>query len=500
MENTTNNAVSSTSDDNPNLVFRKLGLDFTTIKSDPARWNKDWENVIHTFSSSPQEVFDIFGISMRGAYTNPNFRPSLDVQDFKNLVRDHQKEVLKSFDNVDKRGGFRTVWLFLDDKERQRHIQAGLEGACNMGVWKQDARLMCPEITMSKLLKDQGKALLAFMDGYQAGLKGAEPEIYFLPNAWWDKVLEACRAMQGVSTDLAEKLVTLLDLWRNDFIICFINCTRGSILKDIADGNPEMDRVLEKIDSDPLLAHMKSISLELTPSKPLVRCENCTKSPEMIAGSPNFLACSVCKSKLDFLIHYCSSACQKADWRNHKKHCGKAKVSKQLKGTINDPYWQIPAFLNSDSLRETPCIDGKVSTLDVGIMKPDPSRPCSPALQRQIALCTTYKEADYFLFDAADRPIWVSVPGEAARLVFRRHRTKALEQPEVGVPVIGDYLVRKGPSYPALNRELILDQLGKEYGEDMKAKILKLGEAVDRQPSKAALGSSLVERSVSWVL
>lgn len=40
--------------------------------------------------------------------------------------------------------------------------------------------------------------------------------------------------------------------------------------------------------------------------KPLIRCENCTKTPEDIGQGVRFMVCSVCKAKLKFEVHYCS--------------------------------------------------------------------------------------------------------------------------------------------------------------------------------------------------
>lgn len=42
-------------------------------------------------------------------------------------------------------------------------------------------------------------------------------------------------------------------------------------------------------------------------AKPIIRCENCEKSPEEIANSPRFAMCSVCKKNLNHVVHYCSS-------------------------------------------------------------------------------------------------------------------------------------------------------------------------------------------------
>jgi hypothetical protein len=40
--------------------------------------------------------------------------------------------------------------------------------------------------------------------------------------------------------------------------------------------------------------------------KPIIRCENCTKTPDEIGQDVRFMVCSVCKTKLKFEVHYCS--------------------------------------------------------------------------------------------------------------------------------------------------------------------------------------------------
>jgi hypothetical protein len=40
--------------------------------------------------------------------------------------------------------------------------------------------------------------------------------------------------------------------------------------------------------------------------KPLIRCEQCTKSPEDIGENIKFMVCSICRAKLDFAVYYCS--------------------------------------------------------------------------------------------------------------------------------------------------------------------------------------------------
>jgi hypothetical protein len=62
-----------------------------------------------------------------------------------------------------------TAWLLLAESERQRHLLKGLEGACQHASWRQDARALCPEITISFMLMRRGQAFIDFIDAYKKG-------------------------------------------------------------------------------------------------------------------------------------------------------------------------------------------------------------------------------------------------------------------------------------------------------------------------------------------
>jgi hypothetical protein len=163
--------------------------------------------------------------------------------------------------------------------------------------------------------------------------------------------------------------------------------------------------------------------------------------------------------------------CQKDDWRNHKRHCGKEKVSKRLKGTVNDPFWKYPDV--SDSLRHVPINkNDTISINSMGLPPPEPPYPYSQALQRQIGLITSDKDADYFLFDEVQRPIRFALPEGYIKLAFRTMRSNALSTCEKkGVQAIGEYLLKTMSDHPGLSRERILGQLSSEYGEETAGKI-----------------------------
>jgi hypothetical protein len=78
-----------------------------------------------------------------------------------------------------------------------------------------------------------------------------------------------------------------------------------SIVEDMMNGSPGMDPVVNFMKSSPL-ARAWSKAVSGMRDKPIIRCENCTKSPEEIGHNVKFMQCSVCKSKLDFAVHYCS--------------------------------------------------------------------------------------------------------------------------------------------------------------------------------------------------
>lgn len=79
-----------------------------------------------------------------------------------------------------------------------------------------------------------------------------------------------------------------------------------SIVDDLMNGSAGMDPVKDFIKKRGPFARGMSKALADLREKPIIRCENCTKSPEEIGREVRFMMCSCCKSKLDFAVHYCS--------------------------------------------------------------------------------------------------------------------------------------------------------------------------------------------------
>ena len=79
-----------------------------------------------------------------------------------------------------------------------------------------------------------------------------------------------------------------------------------SVQQDLLYGSPTMEFVTDVLKSGGAGAASFSRILNGMRGKPLIRCENCTKSPEDLGPSFKFMLCGACKAKLDFAVHYCS--------------------------------------------------------------------------------------------------------------------------------------------------------------------------------------------------
>jgi hypothetical protein len=119
--------------------------------------------------------------------------------------------------------------------------------------------------------------------------------------------------------------------------------------------------------------------------------------------------------------------------------------------------------------------DGHISISSLGFGTPHPTRPHSPALQRQVSLITGDKEAEYFLFDDTDRPIRFILYDMWTKMAFRILRSDVMFGPEQrGVEALAEHLIKFMGDKPGLSREIILAQLEREYGGDVTSKVENL--------------------------
>jgi hypothetical protein len=214
MTSTDTPITTTTPDDQGDFSIWARQFKLPSIESDPLRWNKEWEKKLRTLSSS--DVYPMMSqVYKKGSWESAAL--SEHTRDLVAKVCSSQNVVAKSWDDLEEREHFITAWLLLGEEERKRHLLEGMEGACRTGSWRQDARALCPEITISSMLKDKGRAFLDFIRAYRKGKKDtSEDTPYLLPSEWWNKAVED--VPESVTAELEESTFTLLTLHRNEFI------------------------------------------------------------------------------------------------------------------------------------------------------------------------------------------------------------------------------------------------------------------------------------------
>ncbi|EGO05431.1 hypothetical protein SERLA73DRAFT_174578 [Serpula lacrymans var. lacrymans S7.3] len=358
-----------------------------------------------------------------------------------------------------------TIWFLLGEAERRRHIFEGLHGACKLAAWGQDARALCPEITVSGLLRDNGRAFSNFLDYYTNMKRLSTDDILLLPSSWWNQALD------GLPRPLTEKEVfayECLTLNRNEFIAYFFVHTLESIRSDIVRGRG-MSSVVNVTEN--MSGTFGRDTTEAIKVKRLVRCENCDRTPKDLGDNIQFLVCGRCKTKLDFSLHYCSRKCQREDWSRHKNNCGKKRVSKFLPESAGGSSW---SFHQTHRLAHDIPIspNGNASLPFSGAGQPHYHR--SPALQLQLAMIERDQDADYFLFSSSHQPIRFAIHDTWTKMVFRLLRQGSVSSAnKQGVEAMAEYMIKAMGRMPGLSREIILKQLSAEYGDDTEAKLME---------------------------
>ncbi|OAX42693.1 hypothetical protein K503DRAFT_733073 [Rhizopogon vinicolor AM-OR11-026] len=376
-----------------------------------------------------------------------------DIEAFHSDLRRTQEATARSLRSIFfDQGHFDTIWLLLSTSEQGRHILEGLKKTCAdvQTLWGPDSRAFCPEITVTNLLSQGGKGFVDFLTRTLEVLESPNKPA-FLPNPWWDEAQHRSRG-----TEIIFEITTIT---RNKFIAYFVLASTGSIVNDIVKRSEGMKPVLDIMEnSDGLFAQSLAMAKTTLRDKPLVRCENCTKSSEGFEPPVRFMVCSTCKSKLAFEVHYCSRTCQQEDWSVHKRTCGKKKVSKGLSGTKEDDLWAFTDPVTA-MIRNSRNQDGHVALRDIGLGAPTAKR--SPAAELQAEMLEANRDVDYFLFTASGKPVRFVIDDSAAKITFKIVRgmvpTQPAETPHLGA--MAEYMLKLMSGYPGLSRDIILKQL-----------------------------------------
>ncbi|OJA10255.1 hypothetical protein AZE42_10430 [Rhizopogon vesiculosus] len=429
------------------LLSQKFNI--TDINEDVVKWNKEWEAAIASSSAADmiKEVYHTFDDSLV---------TSDDLVDFHSSLRELQEVVAQRLGMMHDNGRFTIVWILLNTSERERHIYA--------------------EITVSNFLSQSGTGFIDFLNCTREVLESSEMPV-FLPDPWWEQASddldlsnpswkeasnESSTNPRSASTKAVFEVATIK---RNRFIGNFILFSVSSFANSIVHHDEGMKNVLDIVKhSDYDFSAALAVTKMTCRDKPLIRCNNCTKTPEEIELGVRFMVCSTCKSKLAFEVHYCSRTCQEKDWSVHKRACGKKAVSKGLTGTKGDSLWAFNDHI-SDMVRTYPTSQGgTIAPRDIGLGASTGKR--SPAAQRQAEMLEADKDVDYFLFTASGDPVRFVIADPTVKMCFRISRSFVM-RPDIGVEALAEFILKFMSGHPELSRDIILKQLHTEYGDNV---------------------------------
>jgi len=423
--------------------------------SNISEWDSAWERLLPTLS-----VFEVFRVVGPKWLLN-SYR---DLDRCKAFLRSEEL-VAKLWDELTGKGKKKTlfvhVWLLAREEDRRRHVLRGISEACGYAVLGQDARALCPEITTSALLKHGGWGFVQLAHLCAEGVKkvGVGTGLTVLWSDWW---AGAVRSHLRSPTGETVRIHPSLSIERELFILAVILLTITSVLQELDYKSPIAT-----------LLRTKSFFTGLW-TKAIVegkiQCEYCTGHPSELGDKVKYMRCSGCKNNTRLpIVRYCSQSCQREDWMSHKTRCGKSGKPTSAEADSGCWRWAVP---------DDPVEAGIPKKVDIEQIFPHhldkpahPSRPHSPALDRQISLLKVDADADYFVFDETDQPVRFAVSDEDKwmKMSFRDLREMAFfgNGENMAIESITEYLLRNMADRPGLSREMILAQIAREYGQDL---------------------------------
>lgn len=191
----------------PDLGIFAEQFEITSVKTDPARWNKDWEKGLRSLSG--QDVYSAFRDRVQDFFGEID--SSVLCEELTRRALKYQKVTREMWDVM--MTDFRTAWALVEEKERKKHLMKGLQAACEFAVLGEDSRALCPEISVNSMLKDRGKGFVDFISNFHRNLKEADVEaLYTLPSQWWAGALDASDPTANAH------ISQLLTVERNEFL------------------------------------------------------------------------------------------------------------------------------------------------------------------------------------------------------------------------------------------------------------------------------------------
>ncbi|EIW87235.1 hypothetical protein CONPUDRAFT_134494 [Coniophora puteana RWD-64-598 SS2] len=330
---------------------------------------------------------------------------------------------------------------------RKEIICEGFERAGRRSGIGHDARMLCPELNSSDLLKGRGKGLWDLYDKaivLDDGGSMVNFDDTFIRSEWWRSAYGDGTVLRFIP-EVSKFCYEFITCLRTEYLIYFVLHTLRVIVKgchNFTKGTPADSIVANRVlyNLNPLTSQKLLEDKKHQNSRSALTCENCQRKRKDVGVK--FKSCKACKHKLNFEVLYCSSVCQKADWPEHKAHCGKEKVSK-----------------NRIACR--------------------PEYSYSIALQLQVKM-HDYYSTDYVLFSRSEDPEGYDVSfcndDDKGDMFLDLFNALLIDAEKPGLDVIAKCLVDAVDDYVecGITREDIIAQLTEEYEVDVRTLLEKL--------------------------
>ena len=194
---------------------------------DHSQWDEGWEKTLRTLSAS-KDVFPVLSTHWRGDPSMSYLGPFAGMSDsMRKRIRRFQVVVVEFDEYLEETCGFTTMWLLLGESERKRHLFNGMKETCQFASLHNDGRALCPEITTTAMLKENGKAFIDFARRFVKATKAVgTDDMYMLPSEWWSSAV----SMPEPWPEDVQFIFTQLSFQRNEFIGTHINALLPFVL------------------------------------------------------------------------------------------------------------------------------------------------------------------------------------------------------------------------------------------------------------------------------
>ncbi|KAJ7915786.1 hypothetical protein B0H13DRAFT_2270214 [Mycena leptocephala] len=254
-----------------------------------AAWNSAWERAFPFFDSKVRNLETLVA-------SNPSAEQDKMEWNY-NLVRgvrvvQADLRVLSITSIL----GPNSCWKTLTPAEREAHMLEGLLRTClRLPDQMPNNRMYTCDITLESLETDKGQGFLNLLKKYVPDDTEGAPTSYLHPG-WTKETIERLENAGHVAG--AQIWIAM----RDSFLVSFLYNTVSSFV-----GIPRV---------------IKDDENEQTPMHWGTRiCEGCGDREK---SGARFSVCKNCNDNIPRKVFYCSRTCQKSDWPNHKKVCGKA--------------------------------------------------------------------------------------------------------------------------------------------------------------------------------